>query len=80
MPKVRVGVMFGGRSGEHEVSLMSATSILARLDRGKYDVVEIGITHQGQWIVGEGTLDLLKKRAAAGRRSAPGTRPTGRTR
>jgi D-alanine-D-alanine ligase len=78
MPKVRVGVMFGGRSGEHEVSLMSATSILSRLDRGKYDVVEIGITHQGQWLVGEGTLELLKKRAAAGRRAVvfpePGTR------
>ncbi len=78
MPRVRVGVMFGGRSGEHEVSLMSATSILSRLDRSKYDVVEIGITHQGQWIVGEGTLELLKKRAAAGRRALvfpePGTR------
>ncbi|HLC34048.1 MAG TPA: D-alanine--D-alanine ligase family protein [Anaerolineales bacterium] len=69
MPKVRVGVMFGGRSGEHEVSLMSAASILSRLDRGKYDIVEIGITHQGQWIVGEGVLELLKQRASGGRRA-----------
>lgn len=78
MPKVRVGVMFGGRSGEHEVSLMSAASILSRLDRGKYDIVEIGITHQGQWIVGEGVLELLKQRAAGGRRAVffpePGSR------
>ena len=69
MPKVRVGVVFGGRSGEHEVSLMSASSILARLDRSKYEVVEIGITHQGQWIFGEGVLDMLKKRAAGARRA-----------
>jgi D-alanine-D-alanine ligase len=69
MPKVRVGVVFGGRSGEHEVSLMSANSILARLDRSKYEVVEIGITHQGQWIVGEGVLEMLKKRAAGARRA-----------
>jgi len=78
MPKVRVGVVFGGRSGEHEVSLMSASSILARLDRSKYEVVEIGITHQGQWIVGEGVLETLKKRATGARRAVvfpePGSR------
>ncbi len=68
MAKARVGLIFGGRSGEHEVSLMSAASILAQLDRGKYDVVEIGITHQGQWIVGEGVLESLKQRTSSARR------------
>src|SRR4030067_1000462 len=78
MPKVRVGVMFGGRSGEHEVSLMSAASILSRLDRGKYDIVEIGITHQGQWIVGEGVLAALKQRASGGRRALLSPEPGSR--
>ena len=48
--KLRVGVIFGGRSGEHEVSLVSAASIMHALDREKYDVVPIGITPDGRWI------------------------------
>src|ERR1700679_412512 len=48
--KLRVGILFGGRSGEHEVSLLSAASILTAIDKTKYDVVPIGITKQGQWI------------------------------
>ena len=52
--KLRLGVLFGGRSGEHEVSLMSARAVLANLDREKYDVTEIGIDHDGTWFVGEG--------------------------
>ena len=47
--KLTVAVLFGGRSGEHEVSLMSARSVLSVLDRSRYNVVEIGITHQGTW-------------------------------
>lgn len=49
--KLRVGVIFGGRSGEHEVSLMSATSVMQALDPTKYEVVPIGITKQGRWMV-----------------------------
>src|SRR5215475_10020675 len=49
MKKIRVGVIRGGRSGEHEVSLRSAESILKAIDRNKYDVVPITITHEGQW-------------------------------
>ena len=45
--KLRIGVLLGGRSGEHEVSLMSARSVLAVLDPAKYAVTQIGITHQG---------------------------------
>lgn len=48
--RIRVWVLFGGRSGEHEVSLMSAASILGAIDREKYDVVPIGITKEGRWI------------------------------
>ena len=50
MKKLRIGILFGGRSGEHEVSLLSAASILKAIDRRKYDVVPIGITKQGNWL------------------------------
>jgi len=48
--RIRVGVIFGGRSGEHEVSLMSAQSVMAALDKKKYEIVPIGITREGGWI------------------------------
>jgi D-alanine-D-alanine ligase len=57
--KLRVGVLFGGRSGEHEVSLQSAASILKAIDRRKYDVVPVGISKQGQWLGGEAAQHLL---------------------
>ena len=57
--KLHVGVLFGGRSGEHEVSLMSARSILAALDPQKYSVVPIGITHAGEWLFGDHALEAL---------------------
>lgn len=56
--KLRVGVLFGGRSGEHEVSLLSAASILKAIDRKKYDVVPIGISKQGKWLM-DGEADRL---------------------
>ncbi|MGD8750902.1 MAG: D-alanine--D-alanine ligase family protein [Anaerolineales bacterium] len=55
--KIRVGVLFGGRSGEHEVSLMSARSVLNAINRDRYDVLEIGITHQGTWLTGDRVLE-----------------------
>lgn len=51
--KIRVGVIFGGRSGEHEVSLASARSVLRALDGEKYDIIPIGVTKAGQWIAGD---------------------------
>jgi D-alanine-D-alanine ligase len=57
--KLRVGVLFGGRSGEHEVSLLSAASVLKAIDRARYDVVPIGITKQGRWVVSEDAERLL---------------------
>jgi len=50
--KIRIGIIFGGRSGEHEVSLASAASVIANLDRDKYEVVPIGITKEGSWLLG----------------------------
>src|ERR1700680_1607949 len=48
--KLRIGVLFGGRSGEHEISLLSAASILKAIDRKRFEVVPLGITKQGQWV------------------------------
>ncbi len=59
--KLRVGVIFGGRSGEYEISLMSARSILSVLDPLRYEVTQIGITHDGAWLTGENVLDALQK-------------------
>jgi D-alanine-D-alanine ligase len=50
--KIRVGIVFGGRSGEHEVSLASAASVMANLDSEKYEAVPIGITKEGSWLLG----------------------------
>ena len=57
--KIRVGVIFGGKSGEHEVSLMSAQSVMRAIDKGKYEVVPIGITHEGRWLTGGDPLKAL---------------------
>ena len=60
MPKKqRIGILFGGRSGEHEVSLLSAASILKAIDKKKYDVVPIGITKQGRWVTAHDAQALL---------------------
>jgi D-alanine-D-alanine ligase len=70
MDKLRIGVIYGGRSGEHEVSLMSARSVLDALDRSRYEVVEIGITLEGKWMVGEGVMRELQSRSGKGARAA----------
>lgn len=59
--KQTVAVLFGGRSGEHEVSLMSARSVLAVIDRERYDVIQIGITHTGAWLTGEQAIDAFEQ-------------------
>jgi D-alanine-D-alanine ligase len=58
--KLRVGVLFGGRSGEHEVSLLSAASVMQAMDRNKYEVVPIGITKQGLWLTDLHAEQLIK--------------------
>ena len=58
--KLRVGVLFGGRSGEHEVSLLSAASVLNAIDRNKYDVVPIAISKEGRWLTSGESQKLLR--------------------
>ena len=60
MKKLNVAVVFGGRSGELEVSLVSAGSVMKNLDRKKYNVIPVGITKEGMWIAGTDSLQLLK--------------------
>src|ERR1035437_6136092 len=63
--KLRIGILYGGRSGEHEVSLLSAASILKAIDRKKYHVVPIGIDKQGRWLSGSEAQRLLGSTAAS---------------
>jgi len=59
MKKIRVGILFGGRSGEHEVSLLSAASVFNAIDKDKYQVVPIGITKEGRWVTAADAERLL---------------------
>ncbi len=59
--KLRIGLVFGGRSGEHEISLASARSVMANLDSNKYEVVPIGITKTGTWLLGNEPTRLLNQ-------------------
>ena len=60
MSKLRVGILFGGRSGEHEISLLSAASVFNAIDKNKYDVVPIGITKEGHWVTSANAERLLR--------------------
>jgi D-alanine-D-alanine ligase len=66
--KIRVGIIFGGRSGEHEVSLRSARSVMDAIDKDRYDVLPIGITKEGQWVAGG---DPMKALASGGEDTTP---------
>ena len=57
--KLRVGVIFGGRSGEHEVSIRSAASVIEAIDRQKYEVVPIAISREGKWLSPAEAFHLL---------------------
>lgn len=57
--KLRVGVIFGGRSGEHEVSIRSAASVIEAIDRAKYDVVPVAISREGKWLSPADAFHLL---------------------
>ena len=60
MKKLRVGILFGGRSGEHEISLLSAASVFNAIDKAKYEVVPIGITKEGRWLTAADAERLLQ--------------------
>ncbi|MGH9436035.1 MAG: D-alanine--D-alanine ligase family protein, partial [Terriglobia bacterium] len=72
--KLRLGIIFGGRSGEHDVSLESAASVLRAIDRSKYDVVPIGITREGRWVLG----GALQENSESPRRALDGVFRTGK--
>jgi D-alanine-D-alanine ligase len=80
--KLRVGVLFGGRSGEHEVSLLSAASVLKAIDRKKFDVVPIGITKDGHWLAAGdashllegGKSDVVRRLRAGDPKATPGAK------
>jgi len=80
--KLRVGILFGGRSGEHEVSLLSAASVLKAIDQTKFDVVPIGITKDGHWLAAGdaqgllvgGQSDLARRLRAGDPHATPGAK------
>jgi D-alanine-D-alanine ligase-like ATP-grasp enzyme len=57
--RLRIGILFGGRSGEHEVSLLSAASVISALDPEKYEAVPIGISKDGRWLAGTAAHKML---------------------
>lgn len=74
--RLRVGVLFGGRSGEHEVSLASAASVIRGLDPDKYEAVPIGITKEGHWLVGATAQKMLPEVLRTGQRVTMTADPT----
>ena len=72
MKKLRVGILFGGRSGEHEISLLSAASVFKAIDKDKYEVVPIGITKDGHWLTATDAERLLTGKPTEPRRLRAG--------
>src|ERR1700676_5611839 len=66
MAKLRVGILFGGRSGEHDVSLLPSASVVNAIDKTKYEVVPIGIAKDGHWLTAEHAERLLKGKGEDG--------------
>lgn len=64
--KLRVAVLFGGRSGEHEVSLLSAASVISAMDTEKYEIFPVGITEDGRWLAGGDPLRALQMKNIPG--------------
>src|SRR5215469_652174 len=62
--RIRVGVLFGGRSGEHEISVRSALTVMSAMDPTRYEVVPIGITRDGRWRLRAGAISSLRQSAA----------------
>ncbi len=64
--RIKVAILFGGRSGEHEVSIMSARSVMRALDPEKYESIPVGITRQGRWLVGADPMKALESEDLTG--------------
>jgi D-alanine-D-alanine ligase len=69
--RLKVGVIFGGKSAEHEVSLVSAAFIIKSMDKNKYQIFPIGITQQGKWLAGDNSLKRLKEGETSGASALP---------
>jgi len=74
--RLRVGILFGGRSGEHEVSLASAASVIRGLDPDKYEAVPIGISKEGHWLIGSAAQKMLPEVLKGGQRVMMTADPT----
>jgi D-alanine-D-alanine ligase len=74
--RLRIGILFGGRSGEHEVSLASAASVIRGLDPDKYEALPIGITKEGHWLIGAGAQKMLPEVLKGGQRVMMTADPT----
>jgi D-alanine-D-alanine ligase len=72
-----VGIIFGGRSGEHEVSLLSARSVMDALDKARYDIVPIGITREGTWVTTGDPLRTLQSMSSGTKQGAGAAREQG---
>lgn len=71
MPKINLAVIFGGQSGEHEVSLSSAKSVMKALNKDKYNIIPIAITKKGNWLIGAKGAEYMKLNASkAGKENA----------
>ncbi len=68
--KKNIAVLFGGRSGEHEVSLLSAASVIAAMDRNKYNIIPVGIDKEGNWWTGDSLLEAFRAGEKEGFRTA----------
>ena len=77
--RLRIGILFGGRSGEHEVSLASAASVIRALDPEKYEAVPIGISKDGRWLVGTKAHTMLPEVLKSGDRVSLPPDPTAGT-
>ncbi|MBN2419336.1 MAG: D-alanine--D-alanine ligase [Deltaproteobacteria bacterium] len=71
--KIKVGILFGGKSAEHEISIMSAKNIIAAIDRDKYQVFLIGITKKGKWCIGKSAELMLEGGNATGQDNITGS-------
>lgn len=58
--KTRLGIIFGGKSGEHEVSLLSAASVIRAVKKEKYELIYLGITKEGEWKIFDGTVEEIE--------------------
>jgi len=71
MSKVKVGVIFGGRSVEHEVSLVSARAVMNHLDASRYEIVPIGISREGRWLTADNATLMLEQGVTEGKAMIP---------